>query len=62
MSFFVIITLLLMHKKRAELLQQWVTLAQELRGPLGNQYGFAYVMEGLLNPQVIHILLHLAIN
>ena len=34
------------------MLHQWIQIAIELRGKLGNLYGFSAVMAGLLTPQV----------
>ena len=52
---FVAMTILVcnVYQQRARMLTQWIRVAEELRGALGNLYGFAYVMQALQCPQVL---------
>lgn len=54
MANFVTLTVLICAKyvERAQMLQQWIAIANELRSTLGNLYGFSSVMAGLKRPQV----------
>jgi hypothetical protein len=37
---------------RAAMLSQWIQIAMETKGTLGNLFGFENVMEGLMSDQV----------
>ncbi len=54
MSQFVALMILtcLKYPERSLMLHQWIQVASELRGSMGNLYGFSTVMAGLLHPQV----------
>ena len=39
--------------ERAQMLHQWIQVANELRGTMGNLYGFAAVMAGIRAKQVM---------
>ena len=49
MKYFVATTILMctQYPERAKMLQQWITIATELKGFMGNLFGFSAVVEGL---------------
>ena len=42
------------------MLHQWIQVAADLRGSLGDLYGFSAVMNGLQHPQVLHSFSHIS--
>ena len=40
------------YPERAQMVHQWIQIANELRSSLGNLFGFSSVMAGLKTPQV----------
>ena len=58
MSQFVSLMILtcLKYPERSLMLHQWIQVAADLRGNLGDLYGFSAVMAGLQHPQVLRSL------
>ena len=54
LSLFVALTIVMCSQcsDRSRMIHQWIQIAVELRGNLGNLFGFSAVMAGLKSPQV----------